>query len=36
MRPIKLSVKRKGIAPQAPRYTTFKKLKKAKTLKDVF
>lgn len=25
-----------GIAPQAPRYTTFKKLKKAKTLKELF
>ena len=34
--PIKLSNKEKVYAPQAPRYTTFKKLKKAKTLGELF
>jgi hypothetical protein len=34
--PIELSVKKKGAAPQAPRYTSFRKLKAAKTLDDVF
>lgn len=34
--PIKLPAKRKGVAPQAPRYTTFAKLKNAKTLGDIF
>lgn len=33
---IKLGEKRKGAAPQAPRYTSFKRLKKAKTINDVF
>jgi hypothetical protein len=36
IKPINLSIKKKGAAPQAPRYTTFKKLQKAKKLKDVF
>jgi len=34
--PIKLTGNRKGMAPQAPRYTNIKKLLKAKTLIDVF
>jgi hypothetical protein len=34
--PIELSGKKKGAAPQAPRYTSFRKLKVAKTLDDVF
>jgi len=34
--PIRLSQKKKGEAPQGPRYTTIKRLLKAKTLKDVF
>jgi len=34
--PIKLSVRKKGAAPQAPRYTNIKRLLKAKTLEDVF
>lgn len=34
--PIKLHKKARGVAPQAPRYTTLTKLKKAKTLNDVF
>jgi hypothetical protein len=33
---IKLGEKRKGAAPQAPRYTSFKRLKKAKTINEVF
>lgn len=36
IKPIKLSVSKKGAAPQAPRYTTYKKLRKAKTLNEVF
>ncbi|HEY5125232.1 MAG TPA: hypothetical protein VIK14_15995, partial [Ignavibacteria bacterium] len=31
-----LDTKKKGTAPQAPRYTTYKKLMKAKLLSDVF
>jgi predicted DNA binding CopG/RHH family protein len=34
--PIGLSVRKKGAAPQAPRYTSFKKLRAAKTLDEVF
>ena len=34
--PVKLSTKEKGKAPQAPRYTTIKLLRKAKTLRDIF
>jgi predicted DNA binding CopG/RHH family protein len=34
--PIKLASKKKGIAPQAPRYTSFSKLIKAKTFTEVF
>lgn len=34
--PIKLDANRPGLAPQGPRYTTFEKLKKAKTLRDIF
>jgi hypothetical protein len=34
--PIELGVKKKGAAPQAPRYTTFKKLMAAKRLEEVF
>lgn len=34
--PIKLTKGNKGIAPQAPRYSTYEKLIKAKTLEDVF
>jgi len=34
--PVKLSGKDKGLAPQAPRYTTFRRLKSAKTIGDVF
>ena len=34
--PIKLSGKKKGSAPQGPRYTTFRELKAAKTLSDIY
>jgi hypothetical protein len=34
--PVKLSARRKGAAPQAPRYTTIKKLLSAKSLEEVF
>jgi hypothetical protein len=34
--PVKLSNKDKGLAPQAPRYTSFRRLKSAKTIGDVF
>lgn len=34
--PIRLTRRKKGAAPQAPRYTSLKKLKKAKKLEDVF
>jgi hypothetical protein len=34
--PIELSVRKKGAAPQAPRYTSYKKLIAAKTLDEVF
>lgn len=34
--PIELSVRKKGSAPQAPRYTTIKKLLRAKKLEEVF
>jgi len=34
--PIKLTTGKSGKAPQAPRYTTFEKLLKAKKLEDVF
>lgn len=34
--PIKLSVRKKGAAPQAPRYTSIKKLLHAKNLHEVF
>jgi len=34
--PIKLSKARKGLAPQAPRYTSFSRLLKAKSLVDLF
>ncbi|MGD8305982.1 MAG: hypothetical protein PVF17_04955 [Ignavibacteria bacterium] len=34
--PIELGKRAKGVAPQAPRYTNFKKLLKAKTLPEVF
>ena len=34
--PIKLPKISKGLVPQAPRYTSFKKLAKAKTLRDIF
>jgi hypothetical protein len=34
--PLRLSKEDKGLAPQAPRYTTFRKLSAAKTLRDVF
>ena len=33
---VKLDAKKKGTAPQAPRYTTFTKLIKGKVLSDVF
>ncbi|MBQ3565413.1 MAG: hypothetical protein IJA14_04655 [Alphaproteobacteria bacterium] len=33
--PIKIAIN-KGIAPQSPRYTTFNKIKKSKTLEEVF
>jgi hypothetical protein len=36
MEPIKFTEKKKGVAPQAPRYTTFNKLMKAKTISEVF
>jgi hypothetical protein len=34
--PIELSVRKKGAAPQAPRYTSMSKLLKAKTMDEVF
>jgi len=34
--PIKLDTKKKGTAPQAPRYTTYEKLMKGKVLSDIF
>jgi len=34
--PIKLAKRKKGLAPQGPRYTTIKKLLKAKTLNEIF
>lgn len=34
--PIKLSKKPKGLVPYSPRYTSFKKLVKAKTLREIF
>jgi hypothetical protein len=34
--PIKPKVMKKGVAPQAPRYTSYKKLISAKTLEEVF
>jgi hypothetical protein len=34
--PIKLIKGKKGLAPQAPRYTSFKKLMQAKTMSDIF
>ena len=34
--PIALPEKSKGLVPYSSRYTTFKKLKKAMTLKDIF
>jgi hypothetical protein len=34
--PVKLSEKDKGLAPQAPRYTSFRRLRSAKTIGDVF
>jgi len=34
--PIELTTKKKGSAPQAPRYTSFRRLKSAKTLDEVF
>ena len=34
--PIELGKRAKGVAPQAPRYTAFKKLLKAKTIPEVF
>lgn len=34
--PVRLSKKDKGLAPQAPRYTSFRRLKSAKTVGDVF
>jgi len=34
--PIRLGKKKKGAAPQAPRYTTFDNLKKAKNLQDLW
>ena len=34
--PIHLPKGKKGTAPQAPRYTTFKKLSQAKTLKELW
>ena len=36
IRQIKLGEKRKGAAPQAPRYTSFKRLSKAKTINELF
>jgi len=33
---IKLDMRKKGFAPQAPRYTSYKKLMKAKHLSDIF
>lgn len=35
IKPITLPKNNKGLAPQAPRYTSFKKLTKAKTMRDV-
>ena len=34
--PIKLTTGKRGKAPQAPRYTTYEKLIKAKKLEDIF
>lgn len=34
--PIKLGIKKKGVAPQAPRYTSIKRLLNAKTFEEVF
>jgi len=34
--PISLPEKSKGLVPYAPRYTTYKKLKKARTMSDIF
>ncbi len=34
--PIKLNSKRKGMAPQSPRYTTYEKLKRARKLSDLW
>jgi predicted DNA binding CopG/RHH family protein len=34
--PVQLDTKKKGTAPQAPRYTTYEKLMKGKVLSDVF
>jgi len=34
--PIELDKNKKGIAPQAPRYTSFEKLKKAKVMSELF
>ncbi|MFZ1270432.1 MAG: hypothetical protein WAR98_05735, partial [Bacteroidales bacterium] len=34
--PVKLDTKKKGSAPQAPRYTTYEKLMNGKVLSDVF
>jgi hypothetical protein len=34
--PIKLTAKKKGSAPQAPRYTTYAKLMAAKALEELF
>jgi hypothetical protein len=36
IRPIKLDSKKKGAAPQAPRYTTYEKLRSAKGLSDLW
>lgn len=36
IKPIKLSGRKKGAAPQAPRYTNFRKLRKAKIISEVF
>lgn len=36
IKPIQLDTNKKGLAPQAPRYTTHKKLMSAKKLSDVF
>jgi hypothetical protein len=36
MNPIKLDSDKKGVAPQSPRYTTYEKLKNAKSLSDLW